>query len=181
MASLGDFELLSEHFARLDMQIRQDKGISVFDTSHGIYGTSDLVDVYEFFKDIKLEGKFVDLGSGDGRIALLAALFTDSLGIEADVELHEMAIEQKRSLVKALPKLKRCELVRGDYFEEDLSCFDVLFIYADHSWPKEFQEKLKRECSGKILYSHHNVFSPDSLKKGRTFWVGQTPFVSYHL
>lgn len=178
----SDFRFIHEYFSKADLQFREEKGSSVFDTSHGIFGVSDLLDVIELFKNVELEKKaaFVDLGSGDGRIALLASLFTQSTGIEADAELHQIALAAKKELVRSLPQLSRCSLVNADYFEEDLSRFDVLFIYADHSWPEEFERKLLRECKG-ILYSHHNIFSPTLLKKGRTVWVGQTPFVSYPL
>ncbi len=176
------FTRLKDYFDRLDMRLIEKKGLSVFATSHGIYGSSSLFDVLELFKrmDLGRRASFIDLGSGDGRIALLAALFTQSAGMEGDEELHALASAAKEELIADIPELARCALSRTDYMGETLSRFDTLFIYADHNWPEEFQRKLLEECKG-VLISQHNIFRPDKLRKGRTYWVEQIPFVSYHL
>ena len=177
-----EFEILKAYFDKRDMAFIERKGISVFSTTYGIYGSSDLRDVYALFQRIGLSRfrSFVDLGSGAGRVALLAALFTASVGIEGDEELHALALEAKEALAQELPSLGRCELKNADYVQEELSGYDILFIYADHNWPESFQDKLLRECRGTAL-SLHNIFSPGKLKKGKTYWIGQTPFVSYPL
>jgi len=154
----------------------KEKGLSVWDTSHGLYGSSNMWAVFELFKQISLEQSalFIDLGSGDGRITFLASLFTTAVGIEGDPELHAIAEKAKTDLGIS------CTLINGDYQNEDLRSYDVLFIYADHSWPAPFQEKLLRECKG-VLYSLHNIYKPDKLPKGKTLWIEQTPFITYPL
>ncbi len=168
------FQRIKEYYDRIDMELIQRKGLSVWGTAYGLYGASDLRVVYELFKTIRLDraGSFVDLGSGDGRIVLLASLFTASTGIEGDPFLHGLAGTAREMLGTS------CTLTNADYTREDLSGYDVLFIYADHNWPDAFQEKLMRECRG-TLYSLHNTYRPGLLRRGRTFWIGQVPFVSY--
>lgn len=176
------FTRLKEYFDRLDMQLIEKKGLSVFATSYGIYGSSSLFDVFELFERMRLHerARLVDLGSGDGRVALLAALFTSSAGMEGDEELHALASKAKEDLLEHIPELARCDLSRTDYMGESLASFDTLFIYADHNWPESFQRKLLEECRA-VLVSQHNIFRPDRLRKGRTYWVEQIPFVTYHL
>jgi SAM-dependent methyltransferase len=179
---LRSFICLKERFDREDQRIIEEKGISVFNTTYGIYGSSSLRDVFDLFVRIRLWEKraFVDLGSGDGRVALLAALFTNAVGVEGDDALHARAIRLQQEFKDALPQLDRCSLRCADYTQENLSPYDILFIYADHNWPRAFQEKLLRECRGTML-SLHNIFRPDVLPKGKTYWIHQMPFVSYAL
>lgn len=176
------FHLLKEYFDKQDMHVITEKGVSVFNTSYGIFGTSGLREVFELFTRIHLERRkqFMDLGSGDGRVVLLAALFTSACGIEGDVTLHTNAEKARHELLDTIPQLSRCSFVCADYTREDLSSYDTLFIYADHNWPNEFQEKLLKECTGTML-SLQNIFSPTLLKKGKTYWISQVPFVSYLL
>ncbi|MBR9700775.1 hypothetical protein GOV11_02830, partial [Candidatus Woesearchaeota archaeon] len=161
------FILIKEYFDSQDIEIIRVRGSRVFDSSHGIFGVSDLSEVFQFFKNISLSGSFVDLGSGDGRIALLASLFTDSAGIEADKGLHTLAEKAKAALLDRIPELKRCKLVNADYTEQDIS-FDVIFTYNDHIWGEEFEKRLKGDF---ILYSYQDIFKPSALKKGKTYWV----------
>lgn len=174
------FRLLHEHFGRVDMELIRKKGVSVFNTAYGLYGSSGMLDCFELFRKIGLENyrKFVDLGSGDGRIVLLASLFTHATGIEGDKELHDLAVRSREELHDRLPA--RSDFLNDDYTQTDLSGYDCIFIYADHDWPANFQEKLLSECKA-VLLSRHNIYRPTMLKKGRTYHIGHVPFVSYHL
>lgn len=175
-----NFWMLKEFYDRLDMELISKKGCSVFPTEFGLYGSSSMPIVFELFRRIELQKfkRFVDLGSGDGRIVLLASLFTHADGIEGDENLHNHAQAAKKSV--KIPELKRSSFICGDYMEQDLSGYDVLFIYADHNWPDVFQEKLLREVKG-IVLSLHNIYRPDKLPRGKTYWIEQTPFFSYTL
>ena len=97
-----------------------------------------------------------------------------SLRDNMDKELHELAVEPQKTLETD------ATVPIGDYTEHNLGEYDVIFIYADHNWPESFQKKLARESNG-TLYSLHNIYKPDKLKKGKTYWIGQVPFISYDL
>lgn len=174
------FNLIREHYSRQDIELITKKGSRVFNTSHGIFGVSDLAEMFSFFQEVGALGeRIIDLGSGDGRIALLASLFGPTTGIEVDKDLHNIAVKTREELIEHIPELERCRLVNGDYTEADLSGYTLFFTYADHGWTEDFENRLK--ASGGMLYSYQNIFTPKTIKKGKTIWVGQTPIVSYPL
>ena len=72
-----------------------------------------------------------DLGSGDGRIVITAAVryAARGVGIEIDPELIELSNENAREAGVA----DRVEFAEGDFFEADFSEATVLAIYL---WPK---------------------------------------------
>lgn len=176
------FKIIERHFASRDNERRGEGKPLHHDTAHGIWGPSSTLDAYELFTRMRLDERdgFVDLGSGDGRIALIASLFTHSKGIEGDASLHDIAVLAKKELLPQIPELARCEFVHGDYTHDNLSKYAVLFAFADHTWDEGFERRLLRECSG-ILLSYNKIFLPSVLKKGRTFWIQQIPIVSYPL
>lgn len=176
-----ELERIARWFDRRDQALRSTTGSAVHDTTHGIFGATAVQDAFALCERLGLHGgmRFCDLGSGDGRVALVAALFCPSTGIEADPALHAIAQQAKAELIAGIPTLARCELTLGDYRDADLSGFDVIFAFADHAWPREVEEMLKgRERPG-ILVAHQDIFRPQVLRKGPTVWIGQTPFVTY--
>jgi SAM-dependent methyltransferase len=181
MTTHHDLHVLQEWFGRKDSAMRTEKGTAVHGTTHGIWGSTDMDEAFQLFEKLGLrEGmRFCDLGSGDGRIAFVAALFCDATGIEGDPALHAIAQQARGELVGKIPSLQRCRLLQADYTSEDLSRFDVLFAFADHAWNKELEQALaSRERPG-IVVSHHDIFRPASLRRGPTVWIGQSPFYTY--
>ncbi len=177
---MDKFRILKDFFEKKDTELIENKGSRVFDTSHGIFGVSHLEEVNSFFTQIGLENSkgIVDLGSGDGRIAILASLFTKSLGVEADSDLNILAQTNLKEIQKIIPEATKCKLVEDDYTGMDFSDYDVLFTYIDHKWPLELEENLLKKWKGTV-YCYRNIFPPEKLKKGKTYWAGQTPIVSY--
>jgi hypothetical protein len=176
------FKIIEARFKALDDGTRARLGKPFFDTEHGIWGASAMDHCFELFMRIRLDERkgFVDLGSGDGRIVLIAALFTDSCGIEGDDELSATASRIREELLQQIPELARCQLRSADYTREDLSAYDTLFTFADHPWNPDFERKLENECKG-VLLSYNKIFLPNTLKKGKTYWVQQLPIISYPL
>ncbi|MBD3310088.1 hypothetical protein GF351_02620 [Candidatus Woesearchaeota archaeon] len=129
------------------------------DTGKGYWGTADPEEVFTLFQELKLQSyrSFLDLGSGDGKVVMIASLFTRAAGIEYDQELHEKAEEiRKRLSLKA-------KLIRGDFFGHDLSKYDIIFIFPDKPMNRGLEKKLKKEFKGKLVhYGFH--FHPRKLK-----------------
>jgi len=69
-----------------------------------------------------------DLGSGDGKIAMIASLFTKAAGIEFDEELVKVSNQMKKKLNLDV------KFIQGDFMQSDISKYDVIFINPD----KEF-------------------------------------------
>jgi SAM-dependent methyltransferase len=113
----------------------------------GLFYPARLEEVLPALEALAGEGvRFLDLGSGDGRVVFLAALTgARATGIEYDRTLHRVARDCRRALEKMLP-LQRIELRHGDFFREDWSRYDVIFYYVDGSFNQTgIQQKLLRE------------------------------------
>lgn len=102
--------------------------------------------------------KFVDLGSGDGRVVFRAAregLFKESVGYEINPTLHIFACLRKMITPKYWPNTK---FRMGDLWRTDLSRFDVVAVYGLSPIMDRLGSKLKDELRpGSIVVS--NVFS----------------------
>lgn len=176
LASMSDkIAAIKNYFSPIDAKKTENR-TAVRETEKGIFGTSNLDIMEELFKGLDVKDKvFLDMGSGDGRIVLLASLFfKKAIGIEFDAQLVQ------ESLV-AREKLGFDESVvfeQADYLDVDFSKIDVLFTYMDHEFSKELIEKLKAEFKG-LLYSYESVYTPQGLKREGIIWVGQTPIRSY--
>jgi len=149
-----------------------DKFLKVRRTVKGLWGPSRLDVLHSVFQEVHLERfrHFLDLGSGDGRVALLASLFTNASGIECDPRLVETALRVREELGLS------AKFNVGDYSEEDLSKYDALFINPDKPL-KELEEKLLAEFKGVFLL-YNNVYKL-SLKPERIHWHRQVPVYHY--
>jgi predicted RNA methylase len=148
----------------------------VGDTLKGIWGPAETQDVYDFFVKIKLQNykNFLDLGSGDGKVVLIASLFTDATGIEYDKELIEVGNRIKKQL-----KLK-AKFLKADFLEHDLSKYDFIFINPDKGFEKGIEEKLIKEMNPKAkLFVYNKIFLPRFMKKGKTYLFNGIPIISY--
>lgn len=147
------------------------------DTEKGIWGIANTQDIYDFFVKIKIQKykNFIDLGSGDGKVVLIASLFgVNAVGIEFDRELIKTSIRIRDELgVKA-------DIIQGDFLKEDLSKFDFIFINPDKGFEYGLEDKLLKEMQQKArLFIYNNIFLPRFLKKGKSFWFGGIPIIGY--
>ncbi len=71
--------------------------------------------------------KMFDLGSGDGRIVIMAAkkFDADATGIEFDADLHRQSTER----IKALGLEKKARIIHGDIMAQDYSTANVITVY----------------------------------------------------
>jgi predicted O-methyltransferase YrrM len=147
------------------------------DTEKGIWGTTDAQDIYDFFVKIKLSKykNFIDLGSGDGKVVLIASLFgVSATGIEFDRDLIRTAIKTKNKL-----KLQ-AKFIKGDFLDYDLSKYDFVFINPDKGFEQGLEDKLLKEMNPKArLVVYNNIFLPRFLKKGKTYLFGGIPIIDY--
>lgn len=165
---------IKQAYRDVEKKIKAEKGGSVFETEKGIFGSTDCDDIFDFFKKIKLShsNRFIDLGSGDGRVVLTASLFADSTGVEADEELNDAAIQIRNRLDLS------ATFIGEDYLRYDLSSYDFVFINPDKEFSKGLDEKLAKELKDRI-FVYSNVFLPNKLKKGKTFWIKENKIISY--
>ncbi len=77
--------------------------------------------------ELKAGEKMYDLGSGDGRIVIMAArkYKADATGVELDDALYKQSSQRIKTL--GLESLAR--IVHGDLMQQDYSSYDLLTIY----------------------------------------------------
>jgi hypothetical protein len=94
----------------------------------GGFAPSPLTDIRDLFEEVGLAGfgSLVELGSGDGRVVLLASLFTQAFGLEKD--RAKAAASRARALSLGLD---RAGFLAVDYLTADLSSYELLFIHPD--------------------------------------------------
>ena len=141
------------------------------DTGVGFWGPSVSDEVYAAFKKLKLGNysNFLDLGSGDGKVAMIAALFCkQATGVEYDSMLTGKAMEMKEKI-----GVYNAHFINDDFFNHDLSAYDIIFHAPDKPLHRGVEEKLLKEMKGKlVLYGHH--FHPTNLRKENEFTVNGT-------
>lgn len=138
-------------------------------TPAGMWACSDAQELADLFELVDLAGysHFCDLGSGDGRAVLLAALHIRATGVEADPGLVEVA----RGLAAELD-LARADFICGDCRQADLTPYDLLFLYPDK--PLDWLEaRLPAGWPGRLLI-YGSYFQPAGLVHVRTLYAGKT-------
>ena len=77
--------------------------------------------------ELKAGEKMFDLGSGDGRIVIMAAqkFHADAAGVEMDKDLYKQSTEKIRKL--GLEKTAR--IINGDLFKQNYGSADLLTVY----------------------------------------------------
>jgi SAM-dependent methyltransferase len=111
-----------------------------------------------------------DLGSGDGRIVILAAqkYGARAVGIELDPRL----IEISRQVARDGEVTHKVDFVEGDFFEADISRATVVTLYLSYSVNRRLEPKLKRELRpGTRIVSHQfsiGTWTPDKRVRSET-------------
>jgi predicted O-methyltransferase YrrM len=171
------FKKIKQKYEEFYQKFREKGQYPVADTEKGIWGYSDSDSIFQFFKDIKLSKykTFIDIGSGDGKVVLIAALFgIRAVGIEYDKDLIEVSNRIKQELDID------SEFIQGDYLEHDLSQYDIIFTNPDKGFHLKVEEKLLKEMKeDAVLYVYNEIFQPRFLKKGKKYWYKEIPIIKY--
>lgn len=124
--------------------------------------------------ETKRGDKLIDLGSGDGRIAITAAkkYGVEAVGIDLDpariAEAKENALREKVT--------DKVTFQQQDLFETDLSKADVITLYLLNSVNMKLRPKLMQLKPGTRIVSHSfgmGDWEPDNTKhvEGRTIYM----------
>ena len=107
--------------------------------------------------------RVLDLGSGNAKAAAIFSRYAGYVkGVEQDAVLHQEAEACMRDLDDKLD-MSNVELEKGDYFNEDFSQYDLIYIF----WPlyhksvereikKKLEDKLARELKPGALFVINN-------------------------
>jgi SAM-dependent methyltransferase len=104
-----------------------------------------------------------DLGSGDGRIVILAAQNFGARGV--GIELDPRLIEISRRVASDAQVTNKVRFVQGDLFEADISEATVVTLYLSYGVNRQLEPKLRRELRpGTRVVSHQfsiGTWTPD--------------------
>jgi predicted O-methyltransferase YrrM len=109
------------------------------------------------FAGLKPGEKLFDLGSGDGRIVIIAAqkFHANATGVEIDAEL----VKQSSERIHALGLEKSARIVRGDILRQDYSSADVLAVYLLPRSNERLRPMLEKQLrNGTRIVAHDFVF-----------------------
>lgn len=94
------------------------------------------------FAELQVGEQLYDLGSGDGRIIIMAA---KEFGVKATgVELRDDLVEHTRKRIEELG-LSQVEVVHGDLMQAEISNADVVTLYLTTSANEKIAPKLMKE------------------------------------
>jgi hypothetical protein len=143
-------------------------------TETGMWATSDGKEVYEALRYFSADKytSFADLGSGDGKVVLIASLFTLATGYETDPELYRASVEIRNAL-----RLTRATFVRQDFLKTDLSPHDLIYLYPDKP-VHALEEKLLPTWRGHLVVNGPH-FSPRYFRKAAASPSSLGRFVLY--
>jgi protein-L-isoaspartate O-methyltransferase len=108
--------------------------------------------------ELKAGEKMYDLGSGDGRIVIMAArkYRADATGVELDDTLYKQSAQR----IKTLGLESRARIIHGDLLQQDYSSYELLTIYllpvAIQKITPIFEKQLKK---GTRIVAHDFEFS----------------------
>lgn len=94
-----------------------------------------------------------DLGSGDGRIVILAAQKYGARGV--GIEIDPRLVERSRQIAREAEVADKVRFVVGDLFEADISEATVVTLYLSYSVNSRLKPKLLQELRpGTRIISH---------------------------
>lgn len=109
-----------------------------------------------------------DLGSGDGRILVLAAQKFGARGV--GVELEPGLVEISRQVAREGEVADRVTFIEGDLFTADISEATVVTLFLSPGVNRRLEPKLKRELKpGTRIVSHQfgiGEWEPDATARG---------------
>ncbi len=162
-----DISRIKSIYEQFERELMKKGKLPMYDTGIGFWNGSHVEEIFELFKSIKLDRfkSFIDLGSGDGRVVLMASLFTNAFGIEYDKTLVEKAHE-----VKKLLGIQNADFLAGNFYKHDISGHDVVFVSPDTPFHRGLEKKMLKELNGKLIV-HGVHFHPTMLLKENEFWI----------
>lgn len=108
--------------------------------------------------DVKPGEAVYDLGCGDGRIAITAALEFGARGVGVDI--NQNLVREARKRVEELHLSDRVKIIHGNLLEIDLSQADVVTMYLTTSANEKVRPKLEQELKPGARVVTHDFLIP---------------------
>lgn len=113
----------------------------------------DVIEKMLSLAKVKKQDRLIDLGSGDGRVPIFAAL---KYGCEAvGVEINHALAKKARKLVYKFGINNLVTIIEGDLFDVNLAKFTVVTVYLTPGLIDVLQHKLEKEIrNGARVVTH---------------------------
>jgi SAM-dependent methyltransferase len=170
------YKRLKEEYDLFHRLLLRNGTLPMFSTELGFWNSSSTEDLYGIFKRLKLNNfkSFLDLGSGDGKAVLIAALFgVVAHGVEIDEFLINKSVEFREKM-----GIKNASFLKKDYHNHDFSKYDMIFLAPDKPLRRGLEQKLVKELNGKLIL-YGPIYHPRGLKKEESFFVNNTLVTIY--
>ena len=109
-----------------------------------------------------------DLGSGDGRIVIIAAkeFHAKSVGIEK----NRLLVWLSRWIIGRNNLQNKIKIIRGDIFKQDLRNADVILMYLSHKLTQKLKPKFEKELKkgARIISASHPITGWEAIGKIKT-------------
>jgi SAM-dependent methyltransferase len=130
---------------------------------------SRLKNIKRVFNEVGINSttKFIDLGSGDGRIVFVAA----SLGaLATGVEINPYLVIWCRLI--NIFKRNKAKFIRGSYFKINLAEYNFVFLYLYPEVALKLEQKIFSELKpGSIVVANtFNFARPETGRVGDVYW-----------
>jgi len=164
-------------------RIRFNKDGGYYETKKGEFEPTSLMHIIDVFDAYLKPGmKFLDLGSGDGRVLFFASHYkVQATGIEFDQELVEIS---RKALARLSDHVDResVDIIQGDFLKHDFTDYDVFYIFEGTWAVQKLVGKLSKEMkAGSLLIAYASYFNqkrfPKNLKVVKQYI--DTPVVVY--
>ncbi len=191
---LNEVHILNNTYKNFEEFLLRNGHLLQKDTKIGYWATTPIKETFEVLKQLwasepsinseqinrkfKACRSFCDLGSGDGRVVLLASLFNikKSVGVEADNWLNKVSLHMKNHI--GFDEFCRTKFLKKDFFDHNIRGYDYVFISPDRPFYRGLEDKMKNELDGKLIV-HSRVFQPENLKLDKEFNVNGEKFCVY--
>jgi protein-L-isoaspartate O-methyltransferase len=106
------------------------------------------------FGGLKAGEKVFDLGSGDGRIVIMAArrFHADATGIEFDEDLWRQSTDR----IKSLGLQKTARIIHGDILKQDVSSADLVTVYLLPTSNEKVRPMLEKQLKKGVRIVAHD-------------------------
>jgi SAM-dependent methyltransferase len=112
-----------------------------------------LADAMLRLAEVKPDDVVYDLGSGDGRIVMLAAQKYGARGV--GIEIDHGLVEMSRQIARDGEVDSRVTFIEDDFFTTDISAATVVMLYLSESVNRRLEPKLRTELRpGTRIVSH---------------------------
>lgn len=132
--------------------------ISFIKGSPFIPSRRETVDIIIRLANIKKGDKVVDLGSGDGRLVIAAA---KRGAVAYGYEINPFLVLWARLLILKNGLTKNAFVYWGNYWQKDLSSFNVIFVYGITYIMKDLEKKLQKELKPKARVVSNIFYFPN--------------------